>query len=41
MRDFTGLDRKSSWEEKLGPIGIALGAIVMCALAWLLTWKLF
>jgi serine/threonine protein kinase len=41
MRDFTGLEPKSSWEEKLGPIGIALGAIVMCALAWLLTWKLF
>jgi serine/threonine-protein kinase len=30
-----------SWEERLGPIGIAIGAIVACALAWLLTWKLF
>jgi len=30
-----------SWEERLGPIGIALCAIVVCAVAWLLTWKLF
>src|SRR5262249_50806804 len=31
----------ATWEERLGPIGIAVGAIVACALAWLLTWKLF
>jgi serine/threonine-protein kinase len=30
-----------SWEERLGPLGIAISAIVVCALAWLLTWKLF
>jgi serine/threonine protein kinase len=30
-----------SWEERLGPMGIAVSAIVVCALAWLLTWKLF
>jgi serine/threonine-protein kinase len=30
-----------SWEERLGPMGIAISALVLCALAWLLTWKLF
>jgi len=30
-----------SWEERLGPMGIAIGAIIACALAWLLTWGLF
>jgi hypothetical protein len=30
-----------SWEERLGPIGIAFIAIVACAAAWLVTWKLF
>jgi len=30
-----------SWEDRLGPIGIALIAIVACAAAWLVTWKLF
>jgi serine/threonine-protein kinase len=30
-----------SWEERLGPAGIAIGALVVCALAWLVTWKLF
>jgi serine/threonine-protein kinase len=30
-----------SWEERLGPVGIAIGAIIACALAWLLTWGLF
>jgi serine/threonine-protein kinase len=30
-----------SWEERLGPIGIAFIAIAACAAAWLVTWKLF
>ncbi len=30
-----------SLEERLGPIGIAAIAIVACAAAWLVTWKLF
>ncbi len=30
-----------SWEERLGPIGIALLAVVACAAAWLVAWKLF
>jgi serine/threonine-protein kinase len=30
-----------SWEERLGPIGIAVFAILACAAAWLVTWKLF
>jgi serine/threonine-protein kinase len=30
-----------SWEERLGPTGIAVGAVLACALAWLLTWGLF
>jgi serine/threonine protein kinase len=33
--------RRSSWEDKIGPVGIALAAIVACVIAWLLTWKLF
>jgi len=37
VRDGPGL----SWEERLGPMGIAIGAVVACALAWLLTWGLF
>ena len=32
---------KRGWEEKLGPVGVALCAIIACAIAWLLTWKLF
>jgi serine/threonine-protein kinase len=28
-------------EDRLGPVGIALGAIAACILAWLLTWNLF
>jgi serine/threonine-protein kinase len=32
---------RRSWEEKLGPIGIAAAAVVACVIAWLLTWKLF
>jgi hypothetical protein len=30
-----------SWEERLGPIGIAIVAVIACAAAWLVTWKLF
>jgi serine/threonine-protein kinase len=30
-----------TWEERLGPVGVAFGAIALCALAWFLTWKLF
>ena len=29
------------WEERLGPAGIAIGALVVCALAWFVTWKMF
>jgi len=32
---------RPSWEERLGPAGIVISAVVVCALAWLLTWKLF
>ena len=32
---------KPTWEERLGPIGIAICAIVACAVAWLVTWKWF
>jgi len=31
----------ASWEERLGPTGVAIAAVVLCVLAWLLTWKLF
>jgi serine/threonine-protein kinase len=34
-------DHEISWDERLGPIGVAIAALVACALAWLLTWKLF
>jgi serine/threonine-protein kinase len=30
-----------SWEDRIGPWGIAVGAIAACILAWLLTWHLF
>jgi serine/threonine-protein kinase len=30
-----------TWEDRVGPVGIALSAIVVCALAWLLTWSAF
>ncbi len=30
-----------SWEDRLGPVGIAIGAIIACLLAWLVTWQLF
>jgi serine/threonine-protein kinase len=32
---------RRSLEDRLGPLGIALGAIAACILAWLLTWNLF
>jgi serine/threonine-protein kinase len=32
---------RRSWEERLGPLGIALGAIVACAVAWLVAWRFF
>jgi serine/threonine-protein kinase len=30
-----------TWEERLGPLGIALGAVVACAIAWLIAWRFF
>ena len=30
-----------TWDERVGPTGIAIAAIVACALAWLLTWWMF
>jgi serine/threonine-protein kinase len=40
--DFdTAYEPRRSWEERLGPIGVVIGAVVVCALAWLATWKLF
>jgi serine/threonine-protein kinase len=30
-----------SWDERLGPLGIAIAAILACAVAWILTWALF
>ena len=30
-----------SWEERLGPVGIVVSALIVCALAWLVTWRLF
>ncbi|MCI0459964.1 MAG: hypothetical protein L0Z62_23685, partial [Gemmataceae bacterium] len=38
---FTPETPSSSLEERIGPLGIAAGAILACVLAWLLTWKLF
>jgi serine/threonine-protein kinase len=32
--------RKGSWEERIGPIGIAVCATAACVLAWLLAWIL-
>jgi serine/threonine-protein kinase len=32
---------KKTLEERFGPVGIAVGAVVLCALAWLITWFLF
>ena len=33
--------RRRSWEERLGPIGIAVGAIIAGVLAWFVATKLF
>jgi serine/threonine-protein kinase len=30
-----------TWDERIGPVGIALIAVFACAAAWLITWKLF
>jgi serine/threonine protein kinase len=32
---------RRSWDERVGPIGITVCAILVCVLAWLLTYKLF
>jgi serine/threonine-protein kinase len=32
---------RPSWDERIGPTGIAVAAVVVCGLAWLLTWWLF
>jgi len=40
-REFTEESANPTWDERLGPVGIAVSALVMCVLAWLLTWKLF
>jgi serine/threonine-protein kinase len=34
-------DRKRTWDERMGPVGIAVFAIVACALAWFVTYKFF
>jgi serine/threonine-protein kinase len=37
-----GPDRRPrSWDERLGPIGITVFAVVACVIAWLVTYKLF
>jgi serine/threonine-protein kinase len=43
LQNFAPVAEESqrSWEERLGPLGIALGAILASVLAWLLTWHLF
>jgi serine/threonine-protein kinase len=33
--------RKQTWEERLGPIGIAIFAIIACAIAWFVTYRFF
>src|SRR5262249_25438716 len=38
---FAGPATAETWEDRLGPIGIAISALVVCALAWLLTWGAF
>jgi serine/threonine-protein kinase len=32
---------RRSWDERIGPIGITICAVLVCVLAWLLTYKLF
>src|SRR5262249_39625058 len=40
--DFTGGHRERvSLEDRLGPIGVAVCAMLLCAVVWFLTWKLF
>jgi serine/threonine-protein kinase len=39
MANDAGDDR--SWEERLGPVGIAIFAILACAIAWFVTYKFF
>jgi serine/threonine-protein kinase len=34
-------DSARCWEEQMGPIVVAVGALILSALAWVLTWKLF
>lgn len=41
FRAFSDPEPGPTWEERVGPLGVALGAIAVCALAWFLTWKLF
>jgi serine/threonine-protein kinase len=40
-----GLDKDAKptppWDERMGPIGIAVFALVACAIAWLVTYKFF
>jgi serine/threonine-protein kinase len=40
--DFTGGHREHvSLEDRLGPIGVAVCAMLLCAAVWFLSWKLF
>ena len=41
--NFAALDtgKPRSWDERLGPVAIALIAMFACAAAWLISWKLF
>jgi serine/threonine-protein kinase len=40
--DYTAGHREHvSLEDRLGPIGVAFCAMILCAAVWLLTWKLF
>jgi serine/threonine-protein kinase len=44
-RSELGMNRdqgpKGSWEERMGPIGITVFALLACALAWFVTYKFF
>ncbi len=39
--NFGGSSPGTPWEEKLGPIGIAIAAIAACVIAWFLAMRLF
>jgi serine/threonine-protein kinase len=39
--EYSNADARRTLEERLGPAGIAIAAILVSALAWLLTWKWF